>query len=70
VFSLILLQISDDETLTEARQVGGSAEIRPGELMVTLSGTLSFMAVEDNDLEQPAQEQEEQHTTTIDFEFH
>jgi hypothetical protein len=56
--------------LTEARQVGGSVEIRPGELMVTLSGTLSFMAVEDNDLEQPAQEQEEQHTTTIDFEFH
>jgi hypothetical protein len=32
--------------------------------------TLPFKAEEDNDLERPAQEQEERRTTTIDFEFH
>jgi hypothetical protein len=31
--------------------------------------TLSFTAVQDDDLERPTQEQEEQHTTTIGFEF-
>jgi hypothetical protein len=35
-----------------------------------LFGTLPFTAGEDNDLEHPAQEQEEWCTTTIDFEFH
>jgi hypothetical protein len=32
-------------------------------------GTLLFMAGEDNDLKHPAQEQEEQCTTTVGFEF-
>jgi hypothetical protein len=31
---------------------------------------LPFTVEEDNDLEHPAQEQEEQHTMTIDFVFH
>jgi hypothetical protein len=31
---------------------------------------LSFTVEEDDDLERPTQEQEEWHTTTIDFEFH
>jgi hypothetical protein len=35
-----------------------------------LFGTLSFMAGEDDDIEHPAQEQEEWRTTTISFEFH
>jgi Rad3-related DNA helicase len=38
--------------------------------MQFLSGTLSFMTEEDDNLERPTQEQEEQHTMTIDFEFH
>jgi hypothetical protein len=33
------------------------------------SGTWSFMAVEDDDLERSTQEQEEQRMTTIGFEF-
>jgi hypothetical protein len=37
--------------------------------MQFLFGTLSFTTGEDDDLEHQAQEQEEQHTTTIDFEF-
>jgi hypothetical protein len=37
--------------------------------MQFLFGTLSFTTVEDDDLEHQAQEQEEQHTTTIDVEF-
>jgi hypothetical protein len=32
-------------------------------------GTLSFMVEEDENIEYPAQEQEERHTMTIDFEF-
>jgi hypothetical protein len=61
----------------------GSAEIHPGELKASwiyyekfltgmrfLFGTLPFMMEEDDDLECPAQEQEEWRTTTIDFEFH
>jgi hypothetical protein len=32
--------------------------------------TLSFTVGEDDDLEHPAQEQEERRTTTIGFEFH
>jgi hypothetical protein len=83
VFPPILLQISDDETSTEARQEGGSTEIYPGELRTSwiyyekflmdmrfLFRTLSFTTEEDDDLERPTQEQEEWHTTTIDFEFH
>jgi hypothetical protein len=35
-----------------------------------LSGMLPFMAVEDDDLEHPVQEQEERHMTMINFEFH
>jgi hypothetical protein len=35
-----------------------------------LSGTLSFTAVEDDDLERPTQEQKERCTMTTDFEFH
>jgi hypothetical protein len=35
-----------------------------------LSGMLPFMAVEDDDLNHPTQEQEEWCTTKIDFEFH
>jgi hypothetical protein len=82
VFPSILLQISDNKTLTEARQIGGSAEIHLGELMATwiydekfltdiqfLSGMQSFTVVEDDDLEHPTQEQEERRTTTIGFEF-
>jgi hypothetical protein len=38
--------------------------------MQFLFGTLSFTTGKDDDLELPAQEQEEWHTTTIDFEFH
>jgi hypothetical protein len=54
---------------TEARQEGGSTEIRPCELMATwiydkkfltgiqfLSETLPFTTVEDDDLEHPTQE--------------
>jgi hypothetical protein len=61
---------------------GGSGETHPGELMAPwvydekflmgmrfLFGTLSFTTGEDNDLEHPAQEQEEQCTMTTDFEF-
>jgi hypothetical protein len=61
---------------------GGSADIRPCELMTPwvygekflmgmrlLFGTLPFTAVQDDDLERPTQEQEEQHTTMIGFEF-
>jgi hypothetical protein len=72
VFPLILLQISDDETSTEARQERESAEIHPGELMAPwiydekflmdmrfLLGTLPFTMGEDNDLEHSTQEQEE-----------
>jgi hypothetical protein len=33
-------------------------------------GTLTFAAGEDDDLEEPAQEQEERRTMMIDFEFH
>jgi hypothetical protein len=68
--------------LRRARK-GGSAEIRPSELMTQwiyyekfltdmrfLFGMLSFMTEEDDDLERLTQEQEERHTTTIDFEFH
>jgi hypothetical protein len=68
--SPILLQISNNETSTEARQKGRSAEIHHSELMTMwiydekfltgiqfLFGTLSFMAVEDDDLERPTQEQ-------------
>jgi hypothetical protein len=60
-----------------------SAEIRPGELMAPwiydekfltdmrfLFRTLPFTTGEDDDLEHPAQEQEERRTTTISFEFH
>jgi hypothetical protein len=32
-------------------------------------GTLSFMVEEDENIEYPAQEQEERHMMTIDFEF-
>jgi hypothetical protein len=66
----ILLQISNNETSTEARQKGRSAEIHHSELMTMwiydekfltgiqfLFGTLSFMTVEDDDLERPTQEQ-------------
>jgi hypothetical protein len=35
-----------------------------------LSKTLSFTTVEYDDLERPTQEQEEQQTMTIGFEFH
>jgi hypothetical protein len=38
--------------------------------MQFLFGTLSFTTGKDDDLERPAQEQEEWRTTTIDFEFH
>jgi hypothetical protein len=38
--------------------------------MQFMSGTLSFMTGEDDDLEHLTQEQEERHTTTIGFEFH
>jgi hypothetical protein len=68
--SPILLQISNNETSTEARQKGRSAEIHPSKLMTMwiydekfltgiqfLFGTLSFMTVEDDDLERPTQEQ-------------
>jgi hypothetical protein len=37
--------------------------------MQFLLRTLSFTGEEDNDLERPTQDQEEQHTTMIDFEF-
>jgi hypothetical protein len=37
--------------------------------MRLLFETLPFTAVQDDDLERLTQEQEEQHTTTIDFEF-
>jgi hypothetical protein len=66
---MILHQISDDQTSTEARQVGGSDEIRPCELMTSwiynekfptnmqfLFGTSSFTAAHDDDLEHPAQQ--------------
>jgi hypothetical protein len=82
VFPPFLIQISDDDTSTEARREGGSAKIRPDEHMTSrvydkkfhtgiqfLSGTLPFTAGEDKDLEHPTQEQEEWSTTTIDFEF-
>jgi hypothetical protein len=68
--------------LTEARQVRGSAEIHPAELMAPwiydkkfsvgtqfMFGTLSFTMREDDDLEHLVQEQEEWRTTTISFEF-
>jgi hypothetical protein len=61
---------------------GKSTEIHPSELMALwvydekflmgmqfLFGTLSFTAGEDDDLEHPAQEQEERSTTMIGFEF-
>jgi hypothetical protein len=38
--------------------------------MQLLFGTLSFTMEEDDDLEGPAQEQEERRTMTIDFEFY
>jgi hypothetical protein len=69
VFPLILLQISDDQTSTEAHQVGGSAEIRPCELMSSwiydekfpmgmqfLFKMSSFTAAHDDDLERPTQQ--------------
>jgi hypothetical protein len=69
MFPLILLQISDNKTSTEARQVEGSAEIHPYELMASwiydekflttmqfLFGTSSFTAAHDDDLEQQAQQ--------------
>jgi hypothetical protein len=62
---------------------GGSAEIPPCELMAMwiydekfltdmrfLFRTLSFTVGKDDDLERPAQEQEERRTTTIGFKFH
>jgi hypothetical protein len=62
---------------------GGSAEICPSELMTPwiydkkfsvvkqfMFETLSFTVEEDNNLEHPAQGQEERHTMTIGFEFH
>jgi hypothetical protein len=62
--------------------MGGSTEIRPGELKASciyyekfltdmwfLFGTLPFTTEEDDDLERLAQKQEEWRTTTIDFEF-
>jgi hypothetical protein len=61
---------------------GGSVEIHPGGLMALwiydekllmgmrfLFGTLPFMAGDDDDLEHPAQEQEERRMTMIDFKF-
>jgi hypothetical protein len=61
---------------------GESAEIHPYKLMATwiyvekflmgiqfLSETLSFMVVEDDDLEHPTQEQEERRMMMIDFEL-
>jgi hypothetical protein len=63
-FSPIVLQIFDNETSTEARQVGASAEICPVELMAKwiynekfLSGALPFTTVEDDDLERSTPEQ-------------
>jgi hypothetical protein len=69
MFPQILLQISDDQTSTEARQVGGRAEIHPCELMTSwiyddkfstsmqfLFKTSSFIAAHDDDLEHPAQQ--------------
>jgi hypothetical protein len=69
VFPPILLQISDDQRSTEARQKGGSAEICPCKLMATwiydekfptsmqfLFRSSSFTAAHDDDLEHPAQQ--------------
>jgi hypothetical protein len=79
----MLLQISYDETSTEARQVGGSAEIHPDELRAPwiyyekfladirfLFRTLSFTMKKDDDLDRLAPKQEERCTTTIGFDFH
>jgi hypothetical protein len=62
---------------------GGSVEIRLDEFMALyvydekflttmrfLFRMLSFMTGEDDDLEHPTQEQEDQRTMTIGFEFH
>jgi hypothetical protein len=79
---LFLLQIFDNGPSIEVRQVGGSTEIHPDELMAPwvydekflvgmqfLLGTLPFMVGEGDNLELPAQEQEGRRMTTTSFKF-